>query len=106
MILSFTLTMPQNNAWNGKWTGDDKNFVKTNDFRTGRLANRNANYILYKRDFKYDFGDGWIANVHIEKVSVLQAAILKKKSDGFSTYEWMIESIMQHGKIQLEEKSK
>jgi hypothetical protein len=103
MILSFTLTMPQNGAWNGKWTGDDKLFCKMHDFGRGKLANNNARF-LQGKNFKHDFGDGWAANIKVEKVTAIKAALLKKKSTGFSTYGWMIDSIIEHGEIKSKEK--
>ena len=48
----------------------------------------------------YNFGDGWGANVSVRIVEGAKSrnqAI--KGSKGFCGYDWMIDSILKHGKI-------
>jgi hypothetical protein len=97
MILAFTLTMPNNNAWDGKWSGGGKLYVETRAFRSGKDKQIAAN--LADRNFYYNFGDGWGANVEVTEVDSGEAQKLRNKSSGFCGYEWMIESIIKHGKI-------
>ena len=95
MLLSFTLSMPSNNSWDGKWSGEDRNYIKV-----VVVNSKNAALILDKGYFHYNFGDGWAAGIEIEEVTAAEAFKLKKKSDGFCGYDWMINSIISHGKIQ------
>jgi len=43
--------------------------------------------------------DGWGANVAVELIGSVEKKIREKKSAGFCGYEWMIDSILKHGKI-------
>lgn len=52
----------------------------------------------------YNFGDGWGAGVSVKIVDGVKgknAAI--KGSKGFCGYEWMIDSILERGKITTEQ---
>ena len=99
MILSFTLSMPNNNSWNGKWSGEDRLYVRTINFGKTKKAEKHANEILQEGSFYYNFGDGWGASVAVAKVDAKEAAKLRKISAGFSGYDWMIESIKHYGEI-------
>lgn len=107
MIVSFELTMPNNNSWNGKWTGADKKY-----FVIRKFAGKDAKDVINKvfisvitpteicaKSFYYNFGDGWGANVKAEVVDSYTARKRTKESAGFCGYQWMIESIIKHGKI-------
>ena len=59
MRLIAELKMPRNNAWNGKWTGKDNKYTI--------LFSTSKNMCKYIGNYRYDFGDGWIANVEIRK---------------------------------------
>lgn len=99
MILSFTLSMPSNNAWNGKWTGESKKYIKTRAFGRGKAQNAKAQDILDCGSFSYDFGDGWRASIKVQQVDSGAAAKIRRISDGFCGYDWMIDSIYRNGKI-------
>lgn len=93
MTLCFTLTMPNRGSWNGKWSGEN-NFYGC--FRSVSKATADK---LDGQDFYYHWKDGWGANIsiHIASGNVLRQ--LRKKSKGFHGYEWMVDSILKHGKI-------
>lgn len=95
MILSFILTMPSNNAWNGKWTDDNKLYARTRSIRDKDKAAR----IAEKGYFAYNFGDGWRAAISVEIVKASRAAKLRKASQGFWGYDWMIDSIIDNMEI-------
>jgi len=97
MILSFKLSMPNNNSWDGKWTGDDKLYVRTKAFRKEPLLPDGKR--LAGSYHHHNFGDGWAAGVTVREVTRGAAAKLKKQSQGFCGYDWMIDSILTHGKI-------
>ena len=82
MILRFELTMPNNNAWNGKDAGN-----KGSHFEFRNVDKKTADK-LDGKNFYYNFGDGWGANVQVTKNK-------KCKTNGFRGYEWMIDSIIE-----------
>lgn len=91
MFLSFELSMPSNNSWNGKWTGDDKPYFL--------IRTAPPDSTLPGKRFTYSFGDGWVAAVKVEEVDGDKANELSAKSKGFCGYDWMVDSILKHGKI-------
>lgn len=92
-IYAFELTMPRFNTWNGQWSGQDKRYIKIRQFV------ESSDVQIETRDYQYDFGDGWVANVKVSRIDRDKKAELIKISDGFLGYEWMIDSIIQHGRI-------
>lgn len=91
MKLLFTLSMPNNNSWNGRWSGASKNYCATRSFR-GNKPEEKARALVGSH--YYNFGDGWGASI-----AVVEIAGRTPKSDGFCGYEWMIDSLIAHGKI-------
>lgn len=54
-VALFILTMPKNNSWNGKWTGEGNLYAYSQvAFRRGKPIYSN----LKEGNFYYDFGDG------------------------------------------------
>lgn len=96
MNIAFVLTMPGNNSWNGKWSGDGKLFAVVKSFRKPPVV---GDMKIVGHRFGYDFGDGWCANVSVVEVSPADARKFRKNSSGFYGYNWMIDSILQYGKI-------
>lgn len=101
MKVSFELTMPNNNAWNGKWTGASKKYYYTYSARTSEQKKAVNDLLASKStaNFYYNFGDGWGANVQMEIVDDKESRRRTKISAGFCGYNWMIWSILKHGKI-------
>lgn len=98
MILAFKLNMPVSRSWNGKWSGDDKQYVITKSWqgKTGVLA---AERIAAARSYSYRFSDGWVARVDVSIVDSREAARLRARSAGFCGYNWMVDSICKHMEI-------
>jgi hypothetical protein len=92
-ILSFELTMPNVGSWNGKWSGADRKYYRTKSL-TEKLAAP-----LIGKSFYYNFGDGWGASVSVEAIDGKEKRRRDKVTNGFCGYEWMIESILDHGAI-------
>ena len=90
--------MPGVGSWNGKWTGDKGNYVIIKKFSSikGKLK---AKEILGKGDYYYRWDDGWAANIKVKEVTGKESTQLKRISDGFCSYEWMIDSILDYGAI-------
>jgi len=100
-MLSFKLTMPNIGSWNGRWTGEEKLYYRT------RKLSKQKEIELDGKNFYYNFGDGWGVNVHVELVDAREAQRRRKRSAGFCGYEWMIDEIIEHGRIlTLEERRK
>lgn len=97
MILSFILSMPNNNSWNNKWSGEENLYVITRSFL--KINSAQAQEILDKGYFYYNFGDGWGSRISVKQVTSHEAAKLRKKSQGFCGYDWMVDEIIQHGEI-------
>lgn len=94
MQLAFILTMPGNNAWDGKWSGDGELHAVVQS-----VPDEAAVRVLQKRTYGYDFGDGWYAQIEVRKVDADEAAKLRAESKGFHGYQWMIPPIIDYGKI-------
>jgi len=91
--------MPNNNSWNGKWTGEDNLYAKTINFGRSKKSNFIAETILNKGYYYYNFGDGWGAGITVEEVDAKEAKQIRNKSAGFCGYDWMVDSIRSHGDI-------
>jgi hypothetical protein len=100
MILLFTLSMPGVNSWNGRWSGEDRQFSVSKNFGRTQKAEAKAKAILSIGHYSYSFGDGWVAGVSVKSVTPQESRAAKKKSAGFCGYDWMVESILTNGKIQ------
>lgn len=83
----FELSMPSNNAWNGKWSG-------AGDTYTVARSIAGSKFDELKPRYTYSFGDGWVAAVRVR-----EAAPREKATNRFCGYEWMIDSILRHGVI-------
>ena len=99
MILSFALSMPNVASWNGEWSGEGRNYVKAVNLGRGKEQQTKAEQIRDRGYFHYSFGDGWSAGVTVKEVDNKQAATIRRKSDGFCGYDWMIHSIIRDQKI-------
>lgn len=93
--ISFTLSMPQRNSWNGRWSGEDNLYCKI--VKTEKFTKKHED--ILNKSFYYDFGDGWGACIKVKEVTRQESTALKKKSKGFCGYEWMIASILRDGVI-------
>jgi hypothetical protein len=95
--IKYTLTMPNVGSWNGKWSGEGREY---NVVRRYGAKDERVSKILEKGSYYYDFGDGWGANISVERIANgREAKKEKKKSMGFCGYEWMIDSIEKNLKI-------
>ncbi len=85
--LIFELSMPSNNSWNGKWSGEDKKYTIAKTVTEKKYASLDKSYY-------HNFGDGWSACV-----TVREAKLREKATNKFCGYNWMIDDIMYKGKI-------
>lgn len=91
-MIVFKLTMPNRGSWNGKWSQENRLFVRC---RTEAAVPKE----LWDRSFYYRWPDGWTACVSAERRPAKEAQKLQKKSAGFCGYDWMIASIIKYGEI-------
>ena len=87
--VEFTLTMPNRGSWDGKWSGEDRNYTLVRDFDDEHDQ-------LDGRSWSYGWPDGWRAEV---SARVVPEGETLKPSHGFRGYDWMVESILRYGKI-------
>ena len=97
MILAFHLGMPNCASWNGRWSGEGKRYVIVKTFRSAK-AQEAARHILATGYYHYSWPDGWGAGITVSEVDSRQAAQLRKSSQGFAGYDWMVDTIVRYGK--------
>lgn len=98
MLVSFTLSMPSVRSWNGRWSGEDKIYVRVRDLRS-KSDTKHLDALLEKGYFTYRFSDGWVAGIDVKTVTSYEAQKLRAKSAGFSGCDWMIDSLIAKGEI-------
>jgi hypothetical protein len=97
MLVSFELSMPSNNSWNGKWSGDKRLYARVRNVGTSKTARAKWEKLIGQHT--HSFGDGWVACVTVREVTTSAARKLRKDSQGFCGYEWMIDAIARYGRI-------
>lgn len=102
MLLSFTLTMPERKS-NERWSGDGRYYAVCRWF--GRDDREKAHRLLAHSPYYHDLG-GWVACITVEQVTAPIARKIKRRSQGFGGYDWMVDSLCEHGEIQTALKGK
>lgn len=98
----FKLSMPKNNSWNGRWTGEDSCYCRVRSYpfrKDSKKVNQALKNVLSTSNYIYDFGDGWIAQIDVQECTAAEKANCIRKSQGFCGYEWMIDEIERFGRI-------
>lgn len=88
--IEFRLAMPGKASWDGKWSGDDRNYTLLRDLDDDQAAQ------LDGRSWSYSWPDGWRAEIYARLAHVGET---RKPSHGFHGYDWMVASILQYDKI-------
>jgi hypothetical protein len=102
MLIKFELNMPSVGSWNNKWTGEKDLYARIVKF-TSKERKMLAEELLKIGGFIYNFGDGWVASVCLEKIDSKEAQKIRKCSKGFYGYDWMITSILKNKSIKVDE---
>ena len=89
----FKLSMPNNNAWNGKWLGEGNNYTITKSVTDKKAIELGLTDGKESRWY-HSFGDGWTACI---TGKVLTKGERAKKSAGFCGYGWMVTNIWLYG---------
>ena len=100
-MLAFKLSMPGVASWNGRWSGEGREYVIVRSLGRSKAAGAHEAKILAGAPYGYGFGDGWFASVSVREVDPTEARKLRRTSAGFCGYDWMVDSIIDHGKITL-----
>jgi hypothetical protein len=98
-MIAFHLSMPGVGSWNGRWSGEGNVYVKVVSFGRGAKAQDREAAVVAASPFYYAFGDGWAASIEVEVVDSTEARKLRRKSAGFCGYGWMVDEIIEHGRI-------
>ena len=88
--IEFRLSMPNRASWNGKWSGEDRNYTLDRDLDDERAVQ------LSGQSWSYGWPDGWCAEI---SARIVPAGEERKPSHGFDGYDWMVASILRYGKI-------
>lgn len=91
--------MPGNNSASGRWSGDDRFYAKVINFGKTIKGAAKAQKILDEGNYCYSFGDGWMACVSVREVTGNESRSVRRKSNGFCGYDWMVNSIRYDGAI-------
>ena len=88
--IEFKLSMPNVASWNGKWSGEGRNYVRYRNLTDKKLAELD---LIEKghNSWYHGWSDGWGASV---SARVMEKGEKKQKSVGFAGYDWMIDNIL------------
>lgn len=94
--IEFRLSMPNAASWNGKWSGEGRNYTLVKELSFDNPLGIDLRCGLATKSWSYAWSDGWVARVQARAVPDDEKL---QKSDGFCGYDWMVESILKRGKI-------
>ena len=92
-IVCFELTFPNRGSWNGHWSDEREGHCLFKKMKEKEAQKYNG------RDWYYNFGDGWCANISATINDAYTTRFLKRKNGGFCGYNWMVDSIMAYDEI-------
>lgn len=98
--VEFRLLMPGCASWNGKWSGEGKNYSIVRELSGDKAAKlfdaspESFDLTKCRSSWTHRWSDGWMAEV---TVRVVPATEELPKSDGFNGYDWMIDNILRNG---------
>lgn len=94
--VEFKLSMPGRASWNGRWSGEGKNYTIVREVSDEQLAKLFFGTSNSLRVWTHRWSDGWLAEVTARVVSAGEEL---SKSDGFNGYDWMIDNILARGTL-------
>jgi hypothetical protein len=86
--------MPGKASWNGRWSGEDKNYLAYRRLRVPTLERLGLELGATGKAWHHQWNDGWCARIHAR---ILAENERPRKSDGFCGYEWMVDNILVYG---------
>lgn len=88
--VEFKLTMPGKGSWDGKWSGENRNYTLLRDLDDKIAAEIDG------VSWMYSWSDGWCAEISARIVRDKDAL---EPSHGFHGYDWMVDSILRYRRI-------
>jgi len=88
----FTLSMPSSPSWNGRWSGEGRNYNVVRSLSKSDMKNSGISGGMTRWYHRWD--DGWCACI---EASIMGKGERRPPSDGFNGYEWMVSNIIDHG---------
>lgn len=88
--IEFKIAMPSKGSWNGRWSGENRNYTLTREIDDDRAVK------LSGRSWSYSWPDGWSARI---SARVVLDGEDQQPSHGFHGYDWMVDSILTYDKI-------
>jgi hypothetical protein len=96
--VEFRLSMTNSPSWNGRWSGEDKNYVVWRELDTNALKkllwDDTNNEFFIERTWFHRWSDGWCAGI---KARIVPVGEELPRSDGFHGYEWMVDNLLKRG---------
>jgi hypothetical protein len=89
--------MPNCASWDGRWSGEGRKYVIVKTFR-GKKETEKAERILAAGYYHYSWPDGWGAGITVSEATSSQASKLRRESNGFCGYDWMVRTICDYGR--------
>jgi hypothetical protein len=89
--IEFRLYMPGRASWDGRWSGEGKDYLIYHTLRAAAIA-----ALSLPNSWGHAFDDGWYARV---SARLMEPGERRKKSAGFSGYDWMVRNILRWGHI-------
>ena len=93
--IEFRLNMPGRASWNGRWSGEGKNYTIVKRLGVRDVARLFGEGKRDRASWSHRWSDGWCAVV---EARIVHPGERIKKSDGFSGYDWMVSNIISYGK--------
>lgn len=96
--VEFRLSMPSRSSWDGKWSGEDRNYTVVRTMSAGA-----AMKLGVPNSWHHNWSDGWSACI---SARILPRGERRGKSDGFCGYDWMVSNIILYGQTWEPERAK
>ena len=97
--LIYTLSMPGRNSWNGRWSGEDRIYAAIRRLPAGKKHEAKADRIIAGSPYRYRWPDGWCASFSVHRAKGRDVTAVRRKTNGFCGYDWMVDSIEADGDI-------
>ena len=100
--LVYSLSMPGCPSWNGRWSGEGRCYAIVETIPAGKKYAEKAEQIVANGPYSYRWSDGWCASIRVHIAERTEINRIRRASHGFCGYDWMVQSIKEHGDIRAE----
>lgn len=95
----YSLSMPGSPSWNGRWSGEGRCYAIVKPIRPTKKHTAKCQQIADGGPYSFRWNDGWCASVSVRIVDGAEARKIRRASQGFCGYNWMVDSIERFGRI-------